>query len=320
VNTGQVRFVYKHFAILGPESNRAAEASECAAEQGQFWAYHDRVFADQNETRSSLSAERLGELAGEIGLEDTAAFNECLNSGRYASLISRETLAVQSMGVRGTPAFLINGVFVSGAQPFEVFQQVFEEQLGQTQSAVESAPPTAEPADPTSSAPPSPTNDEIDFKKSIAGVVIFPDPGLAHQDGEIVYPQSLPAGGDHSDEWQNCGIYDQPVPAEPVVHSLEHGAVWIAYRPDLPTDQVDTLRALVRQERQGRGEALVLLAPVAEASLMDAPIVATAWRAQLQLDNASDERLPQFLSRYQNGPLAPEPEAPCDGSVGEPLE
>jgi hypothetical protein len=333
VNTGKVRFVYKHFAILGPESNRSAEASECAAEQGQFWAYHDRVFAeqgqfwayhdrvfaDQNESRSSLSAERLGELAGEVGL-DTTTFNECLNSGRYASLVSRETFGVQSLGVRGTPAFLINGVFVSGAQPFEVFQQVFEEQLGQAQSAVESAPPTAEPVDPTSSAPPSPTNEEVAVEDKIEGVVIFPEPSLAHQDGEIAYPQPLPAGGDHSDEWQNCGIYDQPVPTEPAVHSLEHGAVWIAYRPDLPPDQVETLRALVRQERQARGESLVLLAPVAEASLMDTPIVATAWRTQLQLDNASDERLRQFLSQYQNGPFTPEPEASCSGSVGEPLE
>ena len=132
MNSGQVRFVYKHFAILGPESNRSAEASECAAEQGQFWPYHDRVFADQLKNRSSLNAERLGELAGEVGL-DTTAFKECLNSGRNASLVSRETMGIQSLGVRGTPAFLINGVFVTGAQPFEVFQQIFEEQLGQVQ-------------------------------------------------------------------------------------------------------------------------------------------------------------------------------------------
>ena len=322
VNTGKVRFVYKHFAILGTESNRSAEASECAAEQGQFWAYHDRVFADQLESRSSLSAERLGELAGEIGL-DTTAFNDCLNSGRYVSLVSRETMGIQSLGVRGTPAFLINGVFVTGAQPFEVFQQVFEEQLGQlgqAQSAVEITPPTATPVNPTSTAPPLPTDDGAAVEEEIEGVVIFPDPGLAHQDGEIAYPQPLPAGGDHSDEWQNCGIYDQPVPTEPTVHSLEHGAVWIAYRPDLPSDQVEILQSLVRQERQAQGKPLVLLAPVAVASQMETPIVATAWRAQLQLDNAADERLRQFLTQYQNGPFTPEPEAPCSGSVGEPLE
>lgn len=128
INPGKVRFVYKHFAILGPESNRTAEATECAAEQDKFWEYHDRIFADQASTRSTLSDDRLTVLADEIGL-DTPAFNECLASGRYASQISQESLTVQSMGLRGTPGFLINGVFISGAQPFEVFQQVIEEQL-----------------------------------------------------------------------------------------------------------------------------------------------------------------------------------------------
>lgn len=128
VSTGKVRFAYKHFAILGPESTRSAEASECAADQGQFWAYHDAVFADQVSARSSLTANRLTELAGELGLE-TAAFRDCLDSGRHTSRITQESLSVQSLGVRGTPAFLVNGVFISGAQPFEVFQQVIEEQL-----------------------------------------------------------------------------------------------------------------------------------------------------------------------------------------------
>lgn len=128
VNSGKVRFVYKHFAILGPESNRAAEASECAAEQGQFWPFHDLVFSDQVASRSSLDDAYLASVAGQIGL-DTAAFSECLSSGRYTSQIRQESFSVQSMGIRGTPGFLINGVFVSGAQPYEVFQQIIEEQL-----------------------------------------------------------------------------------------------------------------------------------------------------------------------------------------------
>ena len=128
VDTGKVRFVYKHYAILGPESSRAAEASECAAEQEQFWDFHDLVFADQVNTHSSLNQAKLVELADQIGL-DTEAFSECLSSGRYSLQISRESQAVQAMGVRGTPGFLVNGLFVSGAQPFEVFQQIIEEQL-----------------------------------------------------------------------------------------------------------------------------------------------------------------------------------------------
>ncbi len=151
--------MYKHFAILGPESNRAAEASECAAEQGQFWPFHDAVFADQNTTRSTLSQERLVELAGTLGL-DTDAFAECLRSGRYTSFVTQQSLGIQSLGVRGTPAFLVNGVFISGAQPFEVFQQVIDEQLAQAgveppaSVAEATATPTPVPP-PTESAPPA---------------------------------------------------------------------------------------------------------------------------------------------------------------------
>jgi protein-disulfide isomerase len=128
ISTGKVRFVYKHFAILGPDSSRTAEASECAAEQDKFWEFHDLVFVDQVSNRTPLTADNLVKLAASIGL-DTTSFNNCLTSGRYSNQIARESQSVQSMGVRGTPAFLVNGVFISGAQPFEVFQQVIEEQL-----------------------------------------------------------------------------------------------------------------------------------------------------------------------------------------------
>lgn len=128
-----MKYVYKHFAILGPESNRGAEASECAAEQDAFWPYHDQVFADQNENHSSLNQEKLVSIAADIGL-DTSAFTDCLSSGRYSLQISRESQTVQSLGLRGTPGFLINGLFINGAQPFEVFQQIIDEQLAAAES------------------------------------------------------------------------------------------------------------------------------------------------------------------------------------------
>jgi protein-disulfide isomerase len=128
VDTGQVRLVYKHFSILGLESDVAAAATECAAEQDRFWEYHDQIFADQVVTRSILTPEQLISLAEKIGLS-ISAFSDCLNSGRYANQVQRESEAVGAMGMRSTPSFLINGVFVVGAQPFEVFQQVIEEQL-----------------------------------------------------------------------------------------------------------------------------------------------------------------------------------------------
>ena len=145
---------------------------------------------------------------------------------------------------------------------------------------------------------------------NIEGLVVLPDPGTGHQEGTIVYERDVPVGGPHNPDWQNCGIYDQPIRIENVVHSLEHGAVWLAYQPDLPASQVETLRDLVR------GESLVVLAPKPG---LKSPIIATAWRVQLEVNSASDERLPLFLGHYQRGPYTPEPGAPCTGGVGDPL-
>ena len=138
IDTGKVRFIYKQFAILGPESERAGEASECAAEQEQFWAYHDQVFADQTSAHSTLDDPKLIELATAVGLNSTP-FAECLTSGRYGSRVRQQTQAAKSLGMQGTPRFLINGVFISGAQPFEVFQQAIEEKLKPQASPAEAS-------------------------------------------------------------------------------------------------------------------------------------------------------------------------------------
>jgi len=152
---------------------------------------------------------------------------------------------------------------------------------------------------------------------SIEGLEFFPDSGRGHQEGEIDYGHDeLPHGGVHSSAWQNCGIYDEPIREENAVHSLEHGAVWVAYQPDLAENQVEFLRDLVRQERRNRGESMVLLSPKAD---LEAPIVAVAWRVQLILENASDPRLQEFLNVYQRGPFTPEPGAACTNGIGTPL-
>ena len=150
----------------------------------------------------------------------------------------------------------------------------------------------------------------------IEGLIIAPDPGRGHTEEDVDYHDDVPAGGEHSSVWLNCGIYDNPVHEENAVHSLEHGAVWLAYNPTLATDQVDILRNLVRQERSRRGEPMIILSP---RDNLEAPIVATAWRIQLNLDDASDERLEQFVRRYQRGPFTPEPGALCWDGTGEPL-
>jgi len=132
-----------------------------------------------------------------------------------------------------------------------------------------------------------------------------------HAEGPQTYAQSPPVGGTHSGTWQNCGVYDQPVRNESAVHSLEHGAVWITYRPDLPAADVEALRALVR------GQSYMLLSPYQN---LQAPLAATAWGAQLFLDNARDPKLGAFIDTYLQGAQTPEPGAPCSGGTGAPLQ
>lgn len=125
-----VRFGYQHFAFLGSESQWAGEASECAADQDAFWEYHDKLFDSQSgENQGAFNKDNLKRFAVELGL-DTQAFDECLDSGKYASIVQNETQAAQSLGVRSTPTFLLNGKPIVGAQPFEVFQQSIEEARG----------------------------------------------------------------------------------------------------------------------------------------------------------------------------------------------
>ncbi len=145
----------------------------------------------------------------------------------------------------------------------------------------------------------------------IEGVRLYPGLERGHQDGVLTYAQTPPVGGIHNSVWQNCGIYDQPIVKENGVHSLEHGAVWVTYRPDLPADQVEKLRAQVR------GNAYALLSPYPD---LPAPIVASAWGVQLQLQDAGDARLNTFLRKYMQGPQTPELGATCAQGTGTPID
>lgn len=82
------------------------------------------------------------------------------------------------------------------------------------------------------------------------GVESFSTLSRNHTTNPVSYPQSPPVGGDHNPVWQNCGFYDKPIQNENGVHSLEHGAVWITYQPDLPSEQVDTLRKLAQSQER----------------------------------------------------------------------
>ena len=141
------------------------------------------------------------------------------------------------------------------------------------------------------------------------GVQTFEVPGAEHVTTQVEYEQVPPVGGNHNPVWQNCGYYSEPIDSEFGVHSLEHGAVWITYRPDLPEDEVDTLK-----DRAGR--SYVLVSPW-EGEL-PAPVVASAWGKQLPLESASDPALAQFVDYFAAGPQTPEPGAACNGGVGNP--
>jgi protein-disulfide isomerase len=124
VKTGIVRYGYQHMAFLGIESRWAAEASECAAEQGKFWEYHDKLFSSQG-SAGAFSKDKLKTYAADLRL-DTAKFNGCLDSGKFAALVESETNNAQTLGIQSTPSFLINGQPMAGAQPFETFQKAIE--------------------------------------------------------------------------------------------------------------------------------------------------------------------------------------------------
>ena len=129
VDTGKVKFVYKHMAILGQESMWAAEASECAADQGKFWEYHDLLFSRQaGENQGAFSKDNLKAFAADMKL-DTAAFNTCLDSGKYTQLVTDQTNLGRGLGVQSTPTFAVNGQPVVGAIPYENFKQTIDELL-----------------------------------------------------------------------------------------------------------------------------------------------------------------------------------------------
>ena len=129
VDTGKVKFVYLHVAILGQESIWAAQASECAADQDQFWAYHDLLFSRQaGENQGAFTKDKLLVLAQELKL-DMAQFGPCLKNDETLDRVKGDTQEGQQVGVRGTPTFFVNGRAVVGALPLQDFQQVIEQVL-----------------------------------------------------------------------------------------------------------------------------------------------------------------------------------------------
>lgn len=120
---------YMHMAFLGQESLWSAAASECAAEQGEFWTFHDYLFEEWNNAeRGDFNKKSLKQLAVDLAY-DTAAFTECMDSGRTEAIVFQDTNVARSVGARSTPTFFLNGRQFQGALPFEEFQALIEAEL-----------------------------------------------------------------------------------------------------------------------------------------------------------------------------------------------
>ena len=121
----RIRFVYRHYPLPNhPNARPAAEASACAAEQGKFWPYHDRLFSGQ----AGMTDGELKQHAVAVGL-DAAKFNGCVDAHKFKALVDADVHAGEEAGVNGTPAFFINGRMLSGAQPYDAFKKIIDEEL-----------------------------------------------------------------------------------------------------------------------------------------------------------------------------------------------
>ncbi len=151
--------------------------------------------------------------------------------------------------------------------------------------------------------------------------------GHDHVTGPVTYAVTPPVGGPHSAVWMNAGVYSKPVPSERAVHNMEHGAVWITYRPSLPTTQVNALVALVGKQSliaepalaqqdpslAGQQNRFIDLTPWASDAL-PTPIVVSAWGHQLQVKSATDPRMQRFIDTFRNSSTyTPEYGSPVDG-------
>jgi len=130
INTGKVKFAFRDFAVLGAASTTAAEAAECANDQGKFWAFHDYLYKNQpDESNTTMyNTDTLSKEAVTLGMDGTK-FSNCLNSKADDAKVQQDIADGQKAGVSGTPAFFINGTFINGAEPYSTFQQTIDAAL-----------------------------------------------------------------------------------------------------------------------------------------------------------------------------------------------
>ena len=145
-------------------------------------------------------------------------------------------------------------------------------------------------------------------KPGIKGLETFTeDPDPRHKEGPVTYDRTPPAGGTHWPAWLRCGVYTEPVPNEFAVHSQEHGAVWLTYRPEASAEDIARIAKLAELNKK-----YVLVSPYPG---QPGKFMASTWGAQLSVDNADDERLAEFVKAYAAGGQGGEKGAPCDNGL-----
>ena len=134
IKTGKVRFVYRDFPLsnIHPGAEPAAQAAECAEDQGKFWEMHDKIFGEQEKLGQGTINFEIGDIkrwAREIGL-DGAALDTCLDSEKYKAEVAKDYSDGASLGVSGTPHVFVNGkLLIRGALPFEQIDQLIQQEL-----------------------------------------------------------------------------------------------------------------------------------------------------------------------------------------------
>jgi protein-disulfide isomerase len=134
IDTGKVKLVYRDFPLsFHQNAEIAAEAANCALEQGKYWEYHDTLFTKGSGDGTGLDAQSLKQYAADLKL-DTAKFNQCLDASKYKNEIQKDATDGSNAGVSGTPSFFIGSpqkgyVQLVGAQPYSVFKQAIDQEL-----------------------------------------------------------------------------------------------------------------------------------------------------------------------------------------------
>lgn len=129
VKTGKIAFYWRDYPFLGTESTDAANAARCANDQGKFWDFHDYLYNNQGQENSgTFSKDNLKKFGATLGL-NTAQFNDCVDSGKFAKDVQTDLSDGQKAGVNGTPTVFVNGVPIVGAQPYAAFKSAIDAAL-----------------------------------------------------------------------------------------------------------------------------------------------------------------------------------------------